>query len=359
MQVAQRHKALHACDAIFIAFFAISFVVGCFDSEDGNSNPIVSLAGQTMGTTYTVKLKSLPTGLTKTALQTEIDRRLEAVNNQMSTWRLESEISRFNQSESTEWFEVSPATVRVLREASRISELSDGAFDVTVSPLVSLWGFNRPNGEQGNVPTDEAIGAIKQQVGYELVTSREKKPALRKSHPQTTIDLSGIAKGYGVDVIADYLTETGMTAYMVEIGGEVRARGRKPDGSAWTIGIEKPTESGRALLQAVALIDRALATSGDYRNFFEQDGKRYSHTIDPRTGRPIEFRLASVSVVSESCMTADALATALMVLGPRDGYNLAEKHGWAVLMVVRTDDGFEQKSTPEFQRILKDKTETR
>lgn len=359
MQLVQRHKTLHARNAIFIAFLAISFAIGCFDSEDGNSKPVVTLTGQTMGTNYTVKLNHLPVGVTKKALQTEIDRRLEAVNNQMSTWRPDSEISRFNQSESTDWFEVSPATVKVLQEATRISELSDGAFDVTVSPLVALWGFNRPDGKQGDVPTDEDIAAIKQHVGYELVTSREKKPALRKSHPQTTIDLSGIAKGYGVDVIADYLTESKISAYMVEIGGEVRARGRKPDGSAWTIGIEKPTESGRELLQAVALVDRALATSGDYRNFFEQDGKRYSHTIDPRTGRPIEFRLASVSVVSESCMTADALATALMVLGPRDGYNLAKKQGWAVLMVVRTDDGFEQKSTPEFQRILKDKTESR
>jgi len=359
MQIAQQYKMLHARSVVLITILATQFAVGCSESDDGQSQPIVAITGQTMGTTYSVKLNQLPAGVTKQALQTEIDRRLEEVNDQMSTWRPDSEISRFNTSDSTDWFEVSTATVSVLKEASRISELSDGAFDVTVSPLVALWGFNRPDGEQRKIPLGTTIAVTRHHVGYDLIVTRDSPPSLRKKHPQTTVDLSGIAKGYGVDVIADYLSEKKFSGYMVEIGGEVRARGLKSDGSAWTIGIEKPTESGRALLDTVKLVDQSMATSGDYRNFFEQDGKRYSHTIDPRTGKPVEFRLASVSVVSKSCMTADALATALMVLGPQDGYNLAEKQGWAVLLVIRKDDGFEEKATPAFQRILNGETESR
>jgi thiamine biosynthesis lipoprotein len=226
MQIAQEQKMLHARSMILIAILATQFASGCSESDDGSPKPIVSITGQTMGTTYFVKLNQLPAGVTKEALQAEIDRRLEEVNDQMSTWRPDSEISRFNTSDSTDWFEVSTATVSVFKEASRISELSDGAFDVTVSPLVALWGFNRPDGKQAEVPSDETITATKQHVGYQLIVTREKPSALKKNHSQATADLSGIAKGYGVDVVADYLSEKKVSGYMREVANRTTARGR-------------------------------------------------------------------------------------------------------------------------------------
>ena len=224
---------------------------------------------------------------------------------------------------------------------------------MTVGPLVNLWGFG-PAGRPGVVPTDEAVAACRARVGYGLLEVREEPPALRKHRADVYVDLSAIAKGFAVDEVARLLEQRGVRGYMVEIGGEVRTRGRKPDGGLWRIGIELPVADSAEIACAVELDGRSLATSGDYRNFFEQQGRRYSHEIDPRTGRPVEHGLVSVSVLADDCMTADAWATALMVLGPESALPTAERYGLDVLCMIRTQDGLLEQTTPGFAARIRE-----
>jgi FAD:protein FMN transferase len=347
MSAHSRLPLQHPILFVSIVAFAGFLLAGCAESARSRTAPPVVLAGPTMGTQYQIRLGEMPTALSREDLQAEIDRRLELVNDQMSTYRPDSELSRFNSHQGTDWFDVSPATARVVARALEISRLSDGAFDATVGPLINLWSFGHQTPAY-EVPSDDALAEAQARIGYERIEARDDPPALRKSRGDVDVNLSGIAKGYGVDVIAEYLDEQGISSYMVEIGGEIRTRGVKADGSPWKIGIETPTADRRDLYKALPLGDRALATSGDYRNFFEQDGRCYSHTIDPRTGRPVDHTLASVSVIAENCMDADALATALMVLGPDAGYNWAVEHDFAVLMIARDGKGFVEKTTPKF-----------
>jgi thiamine biosynthesis lipoprotein len=265
----------------------------------------------------------------------------------MSTYLPESELSRFNRHEGLDWYAVSPELVRVVAAGREVSKRSQGAFDVTVGPLVNLWGFG-PTGRPNVVPTDEAIAECRDRVGYDRLEVREELPALRKRRADLYVDLSAIAKGFAVDEIARLLEQCGVRGYMVEIGGEVSTGGRKPDGSSWRIGIERPVATAREIQCVVELDDRSLATSGDYRNFFELQGRRYSHEIDPRTGRPVKQGLVSVSVLADDCMTADAWATALMVLGPETALPTARQHGLDVLCMIRTPDGVLEQTTPGF-----------
>lgn len=334
-----------------LAAVVLAALSGC--SRTTSPDVAATIRGKTMGTTYTVKLAELPAGKTAADVKAVIDARLETVNRQMSTWRKDSEISRFNAHAGTDWFPVSADTVTVLREAQRISELSGGKFDVTVMPLVNLWSFG-PENRPRKTPSDEEIARRKQSVGYRLLELRENPPAVRKTRSDVTVDLSAIAKGFGVDRVAGELDLLGVTGYMVEIGGEVRCQGTKGDGRPWQIAIQSPAMSRDSAQRVVALRDshRAMATSGDYRNYFEQAGKRYSHTIDPQTGRPVTHKLASVSVVAGNCMTADGMATAIMVLGPEAGYNFAVKNNLAVLLLVADGESFAERRTPAFKRLV-------
>ena len=305
-----------------------------------SSEPIV-LTGETMGTTYRVRLGSLPGELpgelTAAEIQSEVDRLLEAVNDQMSTYRETSELSRFNRRASTEWFPVSPETAYVVGRALEAAADSGGAFDPTIAPLVRLWGFG-PGRRAGEVPTDEQIAAALEHVGFAKIEVREDPPALRKTAPLVELDLSAIAKGYAVDCVSERLAEFGIASSMVEIGGEVRTTGVRPDGEPWQIGIDSPTHAGHAPVRIIGLSNAALATSGDYRNYFEVDGERFSHTINPLTGRPVRHTLGSVTVAADDCATADALATTLMVLGPDAGLHWAEEQDVAAWLLVYEDD---------------------
>jgi len=305
-----------------------------------------------MGTTYTLKLADVPNGVSLDELFARVESVLETVNDQMSTWRDDSEISRFNTYSGTDWFDVSEETAYVAKKSLEFSELSGGAFDITVGPLVDVWGFGK-QGQDFRIPSDEDIAAAKEYVGANRIEVRDDPPALRKTDGRTQINLSAIAKGHGVDRVAEVLEQAGVTSYMVEIGGEIRTGKKKGNGEAWTIGIEPPNSGPRGqVFKKVSFVNRSLATSGDYRNVFTKDGKRYSHTIDPRSGRPVEHSLASVSVIADTCAEADALATALMVLGTEEGYNLAAEHHWPVLFIRRTAAGFEERSTPEFETFV-------
>jgi len=305
-----------------------------------------------MGTQYTVRVSKPAGELDLAALKQQIDARLAAINRQMSTYLPDSEISRFNRYAGQDWFAVSAEVVRVVDAALDVSRSTDGAFDVTVGPLVNLWGFG-PAGRPGEVPTEEVVAECRRRVGYGLLAVRDEPPALRKHRADVYVDLSAIAKGFAVDEIARILEQHGVGGYMAEIGGEVRTAGRKPDGSSWRIGIERPVAGERAIACVVELGGRSLATSGDYRNFFQQQGRRYSHAIDPRTGRPVEHGLVSVSVLADDCMTADAWATALMVLGPESALAMARQHGLDVLCMIRTPEGPVEQTTPGFAARLR------
>ena len=302
-----------------------------------------TLQGETMGTTYTVRFRK-PEGRRWPQDETDrLARRIETcladVNARMSTYRPDSELSQFNQSPADVPFELSPETFEVFEAALAVSDQSAGAFDVTVGPLVNAYGFGPPP-EPPEPPTTEELETLRQRVGYRLLVLDPQSRTLRKTHADVYCDLAGIAKGYGVDRVVAVLEADGLTDYMVEIGGEVRAAGRNPEGRVWRIGIERPTRDGRrVVMRAIELADRALATSGDYRNYYIADGRVYSHMIDPRTGGPVEHALASVTVLDARAMVADAWATALMVLGPDEGYNLAEARGMAALFLVRTAEG--------------------
>ncbi len=307
-----------------------------------------TFTGATMGTTYSVKVAGLASSHDRDRIAAEIQSRLDRINSLMSTYDPESELSRFNVGDSGEWFSVSAETAQVVAEAIRIGDLSEGALDVTVGPIVDLWSFGPAARPEGTAPTDQEIVAAMSSVGYAQLEVRPDPPALRKPSPACRVDLSSLAKGFAVDQVAEALETLGITRYMVEVGGEIRTAGLNPAGTTWRIAVEVPTNEGRGIQRVVALEDRAMATSGDYRNYFEQDGVRFCHIIDPRTGRPVRHRLASVSVLADTCMEADALATALFVLGPEEGLQLAASLNIPALFLVHTDRGFAECPTPSF-----------
>jgi thiamine biosynthesis lipoprotein len=318
----------------------------------GEFGELTTFTGQTMGTGFTVKIVDPPPTVSTEALEEEIAARLGQINGWMSTYDSDSELSRLNRFEQPEWFEVSAETASVIDEALRVGRLTDGAFDVTVGPLVNLWNFGPVRRDTDRVPPSDEIDEVRARTGLEKVEVRLSPPAVRKLRGDVSIDLSGIAKGYAVDEIAGLLERSGVENYMVDVGGEVKARGRNPKGKPWQIAIESPVAGTREIHKVIPLDRLAVATSGDYRNYFEQEGIRYAHVIDPRSGSPITHKLASVSVLDPSCMRADGLATGLMVLGPEAGYNLALREELPVLFLVKSETGFVERMTPQFEQVI-------
>ena len=260
---------------------------------------------------------------------------LEEVENEMSPWRPDSVISRFNAGAAHLWVPVSAALAKVVSQGLELSRQSAGAFDLTVAPLVNLWGFG-PEPAEG-LPAAAAVEAALAQVGYARLEARLQPPALRKKSPSLAVDLSAVGKGHAVDRVAALLERRGCGSYLVDIGGEVRTLGRNPQGRAWRIGVEHP-HGGRPV-RVLALSGEAAATSGDYRNFRMDGERRLSHTLDPRTGRPVEHHLASVTVVAPSAAEADGLATLINVLGPQAGLRFARRRNLAVLLLTRGAEG--------------------
>ncbi len=318
------------------------------------------LRGRTMGTQFTIVLPGKSADWDRAALerlQGQIDAELETVNAEMSHYLVDSELSRFNRAPAGKAVEVGPNLLEVIRLAKQVSDASKGAFDVTVAPLVEAWGFGprRDEGER-SVPTPERIAELSAMVGDDKLELDLTAGTLRKLAPGLRVDLSAIAKGHGCDRVAAVIEAAGHHDYMIEIGGELRLRGENPSGEAWAVAIERPTGDA-AGVQAVhamfELTDVAVATSGDYRNFWQEGGTRYSHTIDPRTGRPITHALASVTVVHpESAALADAWATAFDVLGPEEGMAVAQDVGLAAYFLVRGDTGFEVRMSSAFRELL-------
>ena len=304
--------------------------------------------GATMGTYYSVTARCEGR---RQALEEDVGSILERVNGEMSTYDPTSTLSRFNSASDDAWFPVEASLLSVVESALSLSRQSDGAFDVTVGPLVNLWGFG-PEPFAGE-PDPAALTAARARVGFERLEVRRNPPALRKT-AGTYVDLSAIAKGHGVDRVAAALEDAGCRDYLVDIGGEVRVRGHNRSGGRWRIGVEVPDPGSQGGVQRIIeLSDAAVATSGDYRNFREADGRRLSHTIDPRSGRPVEHALASVTVVHESAMWADGYATAFSVLGAEAAMALAQSLELPVLLVLRTPGGFEERYNAAMELLLK------
>ena len=307
------------------------------------------LEGRTMGTTYHVTVVSRA-GVD--GLQARIDGRLAEVNRAFSTYVEDSEINRFSRfSRVGEEFPVSRDFARVMTTAARVFELSGGAWDGTVRPLVDLWGFG-PAPAVGEPPPDEKIEALRSEIGFDRIEIRP-NGSLVKRKAGVTLDLSSIAKGYGVDAVADVVRDQGFRDFLVEIGGEVFGKGTRPDGGPWRVGISRPRSDAAPdeIYRVTPLRDAALATSGDYRSFFASGGVRYSHVLDPRTGRPVANGVVSASVLAPDCTLADGLATAVMVMGKDAGLALLERlPDVEGLVVVGTTDGrLEDHATSGFR----------
>lgn len=318
---------------------ALLLVIGC-----GGEGDYRRYGGTTMGTYYQVTARC-PADVGSIVQDT-----LRKVNEEMSTYLPDSALSRFNAASPGEWFPVSPELAEVVDAAAVLSRESGGAFDVTVGPLVNLWGFG-PD-EITSLPAADVVAETLKRIGHQHLQVAHDPPRLRKT-ADLYVDLSAIAKGYGVDRVTARLAEAGCEAMLVDVGGEVRGAGQSPSGRPWRIGVEVPDpESHGAVQRILRLADGAVATSGDYRNFVESEGRRFSHTIDPRTGYPVEHSLASVSVLHPSAMWADGYATLLTVLGPEEGMEFARRHGLAALFIVRTPSGFEERYTEPLQSLL-------
>lgn len=320
--------------------------------ESPAPDPTLRFSGSTMGTSYDLKLVPESHQALPADFQSRIDGLLARINKAFSTYDPQSELSRFNRNPSTDWIAVSPALQAIVAEALRISSLSNGAFDITVGPLVNLWGFG-PEARRDQAPSDDAITQARQRVGYWRLQSREQPPALQKERPDLYVDLSGIAKGYAVDQLAALVEAAGIHNYLVSIAGEIRAKGHNGRKQPWSIAIEKPVSGQRAVERLIQIGNHSVSTSGDYRNFFEQGGQRYSHIINPHTGRPVVQTLGSVTVITNQSMIADAIATTLMASGAELGWQLATEHHLAAFFILLAADGtFTERYTPEFAQHL-------
>ena len=345
-----------SCRAAPAPLLVVTLLAGSSVGVAGCTPPapaLHSFDGATMGTTYAVRVVTANTWdqPRRDRIRDRIQAVLDDVESKMSHYRSSSELSRFNQARATVPFLVSRETFDVVRHADELSQLTGGALDVTVGPLVNAWGFGPI--EPDILPPDAALLArLRDHMGYTKLELDPAASTLRKTDPELECDLSAVAKGYSVDRVAAVMREEGLTRFMVEVGGEIVAVGLNQQGGPWRIAIERPLMEG-GVQRVVPLSGHAMATSGDYRNVREVDGRLLSHTIDPRTGRPVAHQLASVSVIAELCVVADGLATALEVLGPDDGYALAVEQGWAALFLVRDDTGgISERATPAFEALL-------
>lgn len=315
-----------------------------------NTLPQVDLDGSALGTSFTVSLVDPPEDLDVDQLRDDILAVLEVVDGLASTWQDDSELSLLNADLSIDWIPVSAEFCRLLERSKEVSEATAGAFDLTIGPLVNVWGFG-PDGQIAEPPSTADIAAAQHRVGFDMLEIDCGERLVRKDVPDLYIDLSGWAKGYAVDQLAELLNAHGFANYLVEIGGELRVKGQNREGTKWAIGVEAPSTSARVPHAIVHVTDTSVATSGDYRNYFIYDGQQFSHTIDARTGRPVTHNLAAVTVINASAAYADAMATGLLVLGPDAGLKLAEKLGIAAYFLVRNPTGIVETTTTEFDRL--------
>lgn len=326
-----------------IAVALAAALTGCLFSE-----PLETFGGPTMGSTYTVKYVRASGAPKPGEMQIEVEAFLKELDGQMSTYRNDSDIERFNQAPAGTCQQMAEPVLQLVRYGEELSQMSGGAFDLTLEPLLNLWGFG-PKGQSEKVPSAAALAEVRQRVGHRHL--RIDGSQLCKD-AAVEVDFNAIAAGYAVDRMGELLEARGVRSYMVEATGELKAVGRKPDGSPWRIALEEPRDDQRVAQRIIELDGYGVSTSGDYRNYFEENGQRYSHTLDPLTGAPINHRLAAVTVVVPSALHADGLSTVLLVLGPDRGYAYAEREQIAAFFINRDDEGFSTRSTPAFDALF-------
>jgi len=303
-------------------------------------NGPVGFSGRIMGTGYSVSLGSATRDLPK--LHQSVHDVLVSIDHTMSTWRSSSELSTFNTRRDLDWQAFSSATLKVVKHATQTSMATLGAFDATIAPLVNLWGFGAGQSHFSagfSTPSQNAVSKVVSEIGYQSIQIDESSNSIRKLHYSAQLDLSGIAKGYAVDQVAKLLDAHGLDNYLIEVGGELRSRGKNAQNTPWRVAIERPYAKQQSAYRIISLANSAVATSGDYRNFYLNGGIRYSHSIDPRSGSPVNHELASVSVIAPTTMQADALSTAFMVMGPSDALAHANKHKIAAHLILKSETG--------------------
>lgn len=314
---------------------------------------VLEMSGLTMGTSYNIVAVDHSRNVDQAELQAAIDNSLALVNRQMSNWDSGSEISIFNAASTPGSMKVSADLAHVMQAAAEVNAATGGSFDVTVGPLIDLWGFGAGR-TRNDMPSDAEIARAMACCGQSDAL-RVEGQRLHKMRPEAEVYLSAIGKGYGVDRVASVMSDFGIKDYMVEIGGDLYTAGTNPDGQAWRVGIETPQSHDRGVQQVVGVSGMGMATSGDYRNFFDFEGKRYSHIIDATTGRPVTHSTASVTVMTENAMLADAWATALLVLGTERGLQIANDRDMAALFIDRTgqsgDNGFATTASDRFNAL--------
>jgi FAD:protein FMN transferase len=333
---------LEKASFLFFLLLAAMLVSGCDHSPE-----IIRISGSKMGTSYHVTVvadQPAPADLAE-----QIDQALSAVDQSMSTYKSQSELSQFNRLPHSQQVVVSDQFWAVLQTSEKIWRQSGGAFDPTVGPVVDLWGFGPQAGED-LIPDDSKIAAALENTGFQHLVLNRADQAISKQKP-IALDLSAVAKGYAVDQVAELLEMLALPDYLVEVGGEMRLSGSNPEGKPWRVAIEQPSLLPQ-VQQVIEIYSGAVATSGDYRNYFEKEGQRYSHTIDPRNGKPVTHKLASVTVIADRCADADAWATALTVLGEEEGMRLANQYAIAVYMLVRDGADFRVTSSSAFKPYL-------
>lgn len=318
------------------------------------------LNGLSMGTTWSVQVAAPLPATDAQALQLALQAGLDDIVDQMSHWEPDSLLSRLNRA-PTGWYQVPPAFYQVISCALQVAALTDGAYDPTVGELVNLWGFG-PRGRPGQpavtprdaplvapLPDADALQAARQRAGWQQLHLNEEHHGLWQPGG-VTLDFSAIAKGYGVDVMAQVMHDHGIADFMVELGGELRVRGRRSPDEAWRLSVESPDGKPDSHLP-ITLNDLAIASSGDYRRYFFHEGRRYAHTVDPRTGQALQHDLACVSVIHPQCMMADALSTALLCMGPNDGPAFSRQHDIAALFMTRHGDDIAVEWSDAFYRL--------
>ncbi|MHC8343295.1 FAD:protein FMN transferase [Pseudomonas sp. RT6P73] len=319
----------------------------------GNGDSLERFDGPTMGSTYSIKYVH-STGLpAPEEVQAQVEKILADIDQQMSTYRSDSDIEVFNDLPANRCQKMPASILKLVRVGEQLSEQSEGSYDLTVEPLLNLWGFG-PQAREEKVPAAQALAEVRQRVGYQHL--RIDRDQLCKD-AAVEVDFNSIAAGYAVDAIAEKLEALGIHNFLAEVTGELKAAGKKLDGSAWKIALEEPRDDQQVAQKIIAVDGYGLSTSGDYRNYFQQGGKRYSHTFDARTGAPVSHTLASVTVINPSALMADGLSTLLLILGPERGWDYAEKHDIGAFFVIRADTGFVTRTNQAFERLSGGKTE--
>lgn len=315
-----------------------------------NQGPALErLGGPAMGSSYSIQYVREPGGPAPVQVQAAVETILQGIDQHYSTYRGDSAVSQFNQLPGNQCLALPSDMLELVTFGQHLAEQSDGAFDLTVEPLLDLWGFG-PQARHEQVPEPQALANARLRVGYQHL--RIEGQALCKDAP-VQLDFNSIAAGHAVDLIAARLRAMGIASFIAEVTGELKAVGGKPDGSPWRIALELPRENRQIARQVIPVNGLGVSTSGDYRHYFEQNGRRYSHTFDARLGRPVDHDLAAVTVLDASALQADGYSTLLLILGPERGWDFAIAHDLAAVLVTRAEGGFVSRATPAFERALK------